>query len=241
MKYTFLISSLLAVSSASAALTSISAITHTGGNLDSVTISGTEYTSLTAATSLIQNFNNGGYLGIGTAPTDINGALDGLNVNTGTLNTDFEAQFGGSLTDTSKIILMNNQSTGESVFFWGTDVTIYALDATGTRLGSSNLDLVPLLDGGGADASPILYTGSFQRSTSGTLNRNIFGAAFSLTDLGLEGLSATGIELLTTGVDSGGYTLDTQVIGLAAVPEPSSFALLAGSLAFASIMLKRRH
>ncbi|MDF3129518.1 PEP-CTERM sorting domain-containing protein [Kiritimatiellaeota bacterium B1221] len=232
---------LLAMASTSAVLVPVSAVTHTDGELNTVTINGVTTGTLYSATGFIQNANSGGYIGAGSAPTDIDGALNGLDMSTGTLNTDFEAQFGAQLSDSIQVILMGNQGTSDQNY-WGTSITIYALDATGTRLDSANLDLKQFNASthGGTNPSTPLYSETYQRSTSGTLNRTVYGASFTLTDLELDGLNATGIEILTTGVGSTGYTLDTQLIGLAVIPEPASLALLLGGMIALLATGKRR-
>jgi hypothetical protein len=95
--------------------TTISSITSSGGfsnggTLQSITVNSVIYSSLTAPSTL-SSADTVDYLSIApTVPTNIVGALGGLNLDTGTLNYDFTVQFGQVAAATDLFFLINNTS-----------------------------------------------------------------------------------------------------------------------------------
>lgn len=168
------------------------------GTLQTITIGSTTYDNLTAPDTLSSS-DSVDYVAIGTVPGTIEGALGGLNLDTGSLNYNFIAQFDRTIQDTDLFFVLNN--TTDDIF---NSFTIQAIDSGGAEVGSSK-------SFGNYGSMPELVTGrTWDRTGGSTLeNRAMHGQAFSLADLGLDGnTTVTGFTLTTT-------SLDPAVVGLA--------------------------
>ncbi len=224
--------------SASATVMAIDSVITSGDTLESITVGSTTYSVLTSPTSITDNSSTLDVIHKdATAPADLAAAIGDFDLGNGSLNASYEAQFGGALADDSLIFLFNNDSSPRP----GDSATVYAIDENGNQLGadSGTINFRDFWDAEAETTMPELVgSTSYHRTTGGSsttgLSRVLVGVAFTLTDLGLDGLGATGIEISTS-------TVDTQAVGLAAVPEPSSVVLaLGGFLALGVIAACRK-
>ncbi len=215
----------IAATNVLAAPTAIDSVSTTGSTLNSITVGTTTYTDLTAPTGFVDNNAGTDWLHISpaSAPADIAAAAGSFDLGLGALNIAFEAQFGGALTDTSVIyLIINENDTSANDTSANDTANLYAIDAAGNRL-SSAFAMTDFF----SVTTPALSVDTYNRTTggsaNGTLERTLVGVTFTLTDLGFNGLGATGIEFEHAGSSD---RLDLHEVGIAVIPEPGSLALL---------------
>jgi len=176
-------------------------------NLTSITAGGTTYANLTAATSAatVDSGTLGGLLFYsGTAPANgLAAVTDGLNATTGSGNIGDGVNF-----------FFGQNVDGANLFFvdiGAADLTtVRPIDGAGNLIGDFTLST---LSGGGTQFGSITLVGVATVAIRGVL--------FNTSDFSGTG-SLTGVEGIRLAADN----LDPMVVGIAAVPEPSSAALL---------------
>ncbi len=208
---------LFAAAPADAAVVGITAVTWdpvvadpiiSDANLTSIT-AGTTYSSLTGATSaaVVGSGSLGGILLYpATAPADgLAAVTDGLNATTGSANIgDGVNFFFGQNVDGANLFFID---------FGGADATVVRpIDGAGNLIGDFTLSTAS--DGGVAGGFATLSTVAVGFSF-------LQGVVFNTSDFAGTG-TLTGVE----GIRLAGAGLDVMTVGIAAVPEPSSLALL---------------
>ena len=163
-------------------------------------------------------------------PTDVDSALGGLKSEVGALNYDFKAQFGGTLSDTSNIFLMNHTSASGGQ---NDNITVWVIDVNGDRISD--------VANTGKSVGGVFIRNTFELRANQTYNRtggttlasrSTYGGMFTLEDLGLDGIAGTaGIE-----IDAGSY--DPLVVGLAVIPEPATLGILV-ALGVGTLFIRR--
>jgi hypothetical protein len=221
----------------------IDAVTYDASyDLTSVTIEGTTYTELTGSTASITTssfstwtaFWIGGTTPITNDEEDLNAASSGLNVRDAATNLSSGStfQFGQTITDTDTIFIIDYGN--------GDPVTFGLINSDGETVGDYSLTIVASDFGNDIVTFATEKTEGLSTDDSITTDIDVRadqGVSFTLSDFtGTYGdlSTATGIVILST------TTLDPAVVGLASIPEPNTFALLAGLSAFAAIAVRRR-
>lgn len=252
---------LSAVCSAQAAFTPLGTVgddplnygTFTSSVLDSVTLNGTTYTNsqltqieLTAfagaSSSVLLQQNNGnanpsaqerrdfletdwrGDTGI-INPSTSNDSV-AANFNTPVVNIDGPDMFLYEIT--------NDTADGFQIRINGTQLTVSASDYGDSGANTSNDDVLAL--SGTPSTLTALLNNTSSRSSS-DISQNIVGVGIDFSDFGV----ALGESVSSFSYNSdGGSTFDPVII--AAVPEPQTYAMLAGLLAlgFASMRLRKK-
>jgi hypothetical protein len=216
-----------------AAVTEVSSFTDDGNfGVTSVTINGTVYSSLVGSTASLPGspststelavaWRNGTTPAL--TPSDFNLAASGLDYRTAAPNIKVEStfQFGQTIAATDRIFLWD-LGTGDDVTFQlidssGAAIGNYQISLTAANFGTSNLvgnKVYDFLRHDGTSPSPLTLT---QRAVS-----------FQLSDF----TGTTGDINLATGIklQTGDFQLDPVMVGLAAVPEPSTYAMLIAGL-----------
>lgn len=195
------------------------------GMAQRVTIGGVFYGDLTPATSIVNNRpGDGDYTAKPPVPmpTDFDSAVLGLNLLSGAINNPFEAQFGGDLEDTSLIVVFYAGSrayrtSGSSV----EEYTFFPLDAAGNRLSDGvTLDMTANLSG---TSEALMPASTWARSNGSNLNnRSVYAFGFTLEDLGLDGLMATGFEVGEIGDGINAFNIDPIAVALASIVPPNT-------------------
>ncbi len=233
--------SLAAHTASQAAVIAVSGYTDNGSyGLTSVTINSTTYNSLTGSTASI--LSGGGTTVVGvwinnTFPTlttsDINAAASGLSYREGAGNilTNSTFQFGRSIIASDRIFLWDF-GTGDPVSFGlvdsgGSAIGDYSISLTAANFGATALVSFGATGVVQADGTQTIVAVDQQRAVS-----------FQIADF----TGTTGNLSLATGIrlTAGSGSLDPSVVGLAAIPEPTTWALLAGSLTVLMVTRRRR-
>lgn len=236
----------VALNQAGASVIAVSNFTDDGSyGLTSITVNGTTYSDLTGATaSVVQSgiVSSTNLLGIwikGTSPdlsvSDINSAASGLSYREGAVNvlTGSVFQFGKTIQSTDRIFLWD-VGTGDSVSFQlidSSDAVIgdYSISLTAANFGASNLTNFPLSPG----VRTVAADGTVSDLSSITGERAV---SFQLSDF----TGTTGNLSLATGIRvSAGTGYDPSVVGLAAVPEPSTYLMLGLGIGLLLVLRKK--
>jgi hypothetical protein len=232
----------------------ITAITETGEDtytLNSVTIDGTEYfesdivlgqldsvvpdSSTAAVGSLgvtgVSAFTEGSKANIDAASSSFTYATTALNLQSGSI-----FQFGTTIGDNDKIFLLEYDAAG----FSEEDQILELVDAAGDVIGTYthtidiSEDFTQLVDWTGTT----LYFKRGDSESGGTATSNsLDGVTITLADFGVaEGsvTDATGIRYVNS------VNADTTMLGLVQIPEPGSYALMAGAGTLMFVCLRRR-
>jgi hypothetical protein len=208
-----------------------SALISGSGNLQSITVGATTYSTLTAPNSILDNKASLDVIHTGTsAPANLAAAIGSMDLTVGALNADFEAQF-TSLSDTTLFYLLVNNNDASP----NSSTLVYALDSAGNRLGGISGTLTFINN---VAVPTLVVATTYNRTTggaaNGTLPRIVSGVTFTLTDLGLNGLGATGIEFADNPLNTN--DLDPQAFGIVqagtstAAPRITSFENVSGSV-----------
>jgi hypothetical protein len=176
---------------------------------------------------------------IGTVPANANVAVTGLSANDGVNNLQTgNFQFGTSFNANTRFFILEG-TPQSSTLGDPTDVTL--IDAANNAVGTLKLTLVPT----DWTSSPANTTNSSLATITyavgqGNLTQKLGAVTFSLADFSGTGNAslATGISLVSPGGAGGSNRLDPNVVGLFVVPEPSTYALVLGSLG--TLLLFRR-
>jgi hypothetical protein len=187
--------------------------------------------SLLAAAALTANATTVSYTAQqGTGLSDLNGTeLTGTLVEIGYLNTGIFTSLGSTTTGNP----LPNGMFGGSVLFDSSSLTSAqpALQLTSS-------------DGG----SIIAYATSWAFSAGDGTGTDTSSDAFDLANVAIGGsLTASGVVVANSGstfnlngATNSSFNQPSISFGLDAVPEPSTYALLAGALAFAFVAIRRR-
>jgi hypothetical protein len=216
-----------------AVVTEVSSFTNDGNfGVTSVTISGTIYSSLVGSTASIPELPPSSTQLVvawktGTTPalttSDINLAASGLDYRTLATNIQVGStfQFGNTIAATDRIFLWD-LGTGD-------DVTLQLIDSTGGTIGNYQISLVAA-NFGASNLVPATNYDFLRRdgTSTGPLAFGLRAVSFQLSDFS----GTTGDINLATGIklQTGDFQLDPVMVGLAAVPEPSTYAMLIAGL-----------
>lgn len=189
-------------------------------------VSWTQDASVTAISDLTAITSGGGFVNQDVAPFSTrdtlkvnynlnNGADQGFSL-TFTVNTTWD------LTSLQVVHQQTNGNGGEQTYTSDLNVSL-----SGGTLASAVTDLV-----------------TYDYDT--TTNTGAIAGSFETTDFNFTGTTIGAgtytLQVFMNNLDQGGAyaTFDGITLNATAIPEPGSFALIAGMLAFASIMLRRR-
>lgn len=135
-------------------------------------------------------------------PANFGEAVEGFVITKGTLNDAFKVNFGYELSDTARFFIMNNSSGG-----FNESPSVYSIGTNLSQLGIP----VTIYFNNALTNPPVLLFGTWNRTGGTTLsNRGVYGATFTLEEIGLGGRGATGLDFNMTG-----NCLDLQMIGIA--------------------------
>ena len=229
---------LLAMSgnSATAAVMAVSNYTATNYTFTSLTIGENIYSDLTGSTAnVVADAGDLIYWMQGTTPAysgtgNANTVASGLSYREGigNINVGSTFQFGRTITSLDFIFLTDYGTTEP--------VTFQLVNSSNTVLGTYSISITAAQFGTSDLIASTTYSTVFNSSGSGSdITGGQRAVAFQLADfVGTGDLStATGIRL-----SAQGDGVDPSVVGLAAIPEPSSFLLL--GLSGALLLLNRR-
>lgn len=236
MKNLLLLISVLGVPTASQAAGTINTIAFGGvindGNavLSSVTTAeGTYAVTSGAVTVTPSTANFGERFWRGTDPGNDAAAVTGLSLSNGLLNlgtTTSRYDFGATFTAATRFFILDAAQAGTT---GGDPATIELTNAAGAVLGTYSYGLLGTSFGGA-----LATINSSNRESGGNISLDYAGTWFSLADFtGTGDISgATGIRI------SNASGLDPVIVGVFAVPEPTS-ALL-GALGLSALALRRK-
>ena len=200
------------------------------------------FSGLVGATANAVTAQNSPY-SIGTLVTDSNIATSGLTVNNAANNfASGNFQFGlgsGGFNASTRFFIIENTPVSSTS---GDPTPVQLINASHTVVGSFSLSLIAsnFTNTAATTTNTALSTVTYTSGT-GNLVGKLGGVAFSLSDLGVSDYSAiasaTGIRLVSANL------LDPSVVGVysvSAVPEPSSYAAIAGLFGLALVGSRRR-
>lgn len=188
----------------------IDSVTTNGDDVvTSVTDAYGTYTNLIEATTLSNLTTEASWdfiaLQPSPAPTNFSEACDGLVITKGCLNQAFWFDYGYALSDTTRFFIMNNRGDGIN-----DNPIVRATKTEGNTIGyAKTIDFVGIGTG-----DPVLHAGGvWNRTGSTTLTpRRVYGATFTLEDIGFGGYGATGFKVENVN------NFDLQMIGLVPLP-----------------------
>ncbi|WOO43701.1 PEP-CTERM sorting domain-containing protein [Rubellicoccus peritrichatus] len=185
----------------------------------------------------VSSFNGTGQIAWGTdgvQPVSTEAAITDNSPITGTLSTQTSGVygFGQTLTGTDTLfVIFNATNTSPGFFDYNADVT--ALDSGGVQVGSViNIPTFTIADAFG--------TADLNRDGSTPLNaRGLFGWAVDISDFGGDASTIASIRL---GASQNGVSnvVDIQQVGIGVIPEPSTYAMIAGVLFLGMALIRRR-
>jgi hypothetical protein len=228
---------LSAVVPAHSSVVAPSAYTASGYNLTSLTISGTNYSTLIGSTAtIVDQVTTLAYYVDGTLPAlgigGASGGASGLIYRDGAANANVGSlfQFGQTITLADRIFI-SDLGTGDPI-------TFNLIDSSGGVIGDYSLSLVAANFGSLISSATYRLINDTTGVNGGTLGAVQSFASFQLADFsGTTGdlSAATGIRLAT------GTGWDPSMVGLTVetVPEPTTTALVAISLAVWVICRRR--
>lgn len=197
----------------------------------SFTTSEGTFSSLLGATANTVSAVNTPY-SIGTVPANTAAAVSGLSVNDAANNMGTgRFQFTGlALNASTRFFVLETTPTTT----YGDNFTVTLIDATNTQVGSFSLSVLAS-NFTQSSLTNVTYTSGTGTLTGGKLS----GVAFSFADLGVTNFAS--ISTVTGIAINGNNVLDASVVGaFSAVPEPSSYAAIAGLLGLAVVGSRRR-
>lgn len=159
-------------------------------------------------------------------------------VNTGT-NAIYTRPVQTDTTNEAQELLYNNRGGGAYDNPGGTDVATSAVTGLTLTAGTAYTAqfTITLNGGGGHDLSGALYLGT---GTGGTLLASVAGTLATPVTTALGGVSVGFRDGDSVGTDANNMRITGLTLETAAIPEPSSFAALAGLAGFALVGLRRR-
>ena len=213
------LSVLLVALTANSEMVFIDSVTTNGDDVvTSVTDAYGTYTNLLEATTLSNLTAQADWdfiaLQPAPAPANMSEACDGFIITKGCLNQSFWFDYNYALSDTTRFFIMANRADGIN-----DNPTIRATKPGGNTIGyDKTINFTGLGTG-----DPVLHAGGVWNRTGGLLlsPRRVYGATFTLEDIGLGGYGATGFKV--TGVNN----FDLQMIGI--MPQPPS-GIITGSV-----------
>jgi len=173
---------------------------------------------------------------VGTTPASANVASTGLTANDGTNNLDsgnFQFTGAGKFDANTRFFIIESAPSSGSI---GDATTVTLIDSTNTVVGTYSLALTAANFGG--TLATLNYTSGVSSLTgtpAGTVQSKLGGVTFSLADLGVTDYTTLST---VTGIHLSSGTLDPNVVGLFAVPEPASASLIA--LTGVALLKRRR-
>lgn len=181
---------------------------------------------------------------IGTVPASANAAVSGLSANDGVNNLqsgNFQFSLGSSFTIDTRFFIIESTPQSSTA---GDPTEVRFIDASNNVIGSFLLSLTAAnftntpANTTNTSLATLTYT-----TGQGTLTAKLGGVVFSAADLGVTDFSAianaTGIRLVSPGAVGGANILDPNVVGIYAVPEPGTVALVGAGLG-ACLIFRRR-